>query len=562
MTFKKFVTRVLTAGMAFTMVACSGGGSASTPTPASGGESGGGTSGSETTETTYKTTFTYAVGGEPTYMDPARCGDSVTAEIHNEIWFPLFYLTEDGSVANGDCESYEVSDDGLVYTFHLQPEAKWSDGEPITADQYVYGIKRCIGMGYDDAGYLTMITNYIENAANHVGEDVADMDDVGVKAIDDFTLEITLNGVCPFFVSLLPTQVFAALRPEFATEHDSEWSQDPNNFPTTGAFYLTKIDSASEYIMQKNPNFLWADQVVVETLIAKIMPSMEASQMAFQTGEIDYDTGASSDCVNVPDLKDAVDIWGNINYYMNLQCVSGNEALQNRNVRRAIQLGIDRSAIVTALDAGDVYYELNGFLPVGIPDFEGDFRTNANNDHLLVYTDKEEAKRLMEEAGFSETNRLSLEYYYNQNAMHDTISAVIAEQLKDIYIDVTLKTAELRTFFDDRSYGRYDMARNTFSADYMDPWNYLELMAIYNDPEGRTFFGDETYDNMLFESMKLTGEERFAKLHEAEQYAIEEQCWNVPLIGYGSVSLQRPGTTGVINNPQANHIFWFVKCPE
>ena len=206
---------------------------------------------------------------------------------------------------------------------------------------------------------------------------------------------------------------------------------------------------------------------------------------------------------------------------------------------------------------------VDGFLPVGIPDFEGDFRTNADNDHKLVYTDKEAARKLMEEAGYSETNRLALEYYYNQNAMHDTVSAVIAEQLKDIYIDVTLKTAELRTFFDDRSYGRYDLARNAFSADYMDPWNYLELMAIYNDSEEYgTHFGDETYDQMLFDSMKLEGAERFAKLHEAEAYAIETACFNVPLFGYGSVSLQRPGTTGVINNPQANHIFWYVRLPE
>ena len=547
MSFKKIITLLLSLLMVISLAACSGGGQGG-----GGGES----------ETKYKTTFTYAVGGEPTYMDPAKCGDSVTAEIHNEIWYPLFYLTETGAVDNGDCIEWSVDDAGLVYTFKLDPNAKWSDGVPITADQYVYGIKRCIGYGFDEVGYLTMITNYILNAEKHVGEAVADMNDVGVKAVDDFTLEITLNAKCPFFVSLLPTQVFAALRPEIAPEKDSEWSSTPG-YPTTGAFVPTKIDSASEYILEKNPNWAHADKVVVETMIAKIMPSMEASQMAFQTGEIDYDTSAGTDVVNNPALKDAVRINGNINYYMNLNCYTGPEALKNRDVRRAIQLGIDRSAFVTALDAGDIFYELYGFVPVGLPDWDGsDFRTNADKEHKLVYTDKEEAKRLMEGAGFNENNRLQLTYYYNQNAMHDTVSAVIKEQLKDIYIDVTLKTAELRTFFDDRSYGRYDMARNAFSADYMDPWNYMELMAIYNDPEGRTFFGDETYDKILFESMDLEGQARFEKLHEAEQYAIETQCFNCPLFGYGDASLEKPGTTGVITNPQANHIFWYVKCPE
>ncbi|MBR2827161.1 MAG: peptide ABC transporter substrate-binding protein [Erysipelotrichaceae bacterium] len=545
MNYKKLLALVLAILMALSLTACGGGG-------------GGGDTPSEPT---YKKTFTYSVGGEPTYMDPARCGDSVTAEIHNEIWYPLFYLTEDGSPAKGDCIDYSIDDSGTVYTFKLDPNAKWSDGVALTADQYVYGIKRCIGMGYEDVGYLTMITNYIANAEAHVGDAVADMDDVGVKALDDFTLEITLNAKCPFFVSLLPTQVFAALRPEIAPEKDSEWSNTVG-YPTTGAFVPTKIDSASEYILEKNPYFALADQVYCDKLIAKIMPSMEASQMAFQTGEIDYDTSADSSATKVADLADAIDIHGNINYYMNINCYTSNEALQNVEIRRALQLGIDRSAFVTALDAGDVYYELYGFLPVGIPDFKGDFRTNQDNEHKLVYTDKDAAKAIMEKYGYGPDNTLKLEYYYNQNAMHDTVSAVIKEQLKDIYVDVTLKTAELRTFFDDRSYGRYDLARNAFSADYMDPWNYLELMAIYNDPEGRTFFGDETYDKLLFESMELEGEARFAKLHEAETYAIETMCFNVPLFGYGSVSLQKPGTTGVINNPQANHIFWFVKCPE
>ena len=130
---KKLFVLLLSVLMVIGLAACgsnNGGGN--------GGE-GGGTAPADEVKT-----FTYAVGGEPTYMDPAKCGDSVTAEIHNEIWYPLFYLVEDGSTEYGDCVSYEVSDDGLVYTFHLDPNAKWSDGVAITADQYVYGIKRCI----------------------------------------------------------------------------------------------------------------------------------------------------------------------------------------------------------------------------------------------------------------------------------------------------------------------------------------------------------------------------------------------------------------------------------
>jgi oligopeptide transport system substrate-binding protein len=548
MTFKKLVSLFLVIGMLFSVVACTGSNTPEEPTGP--------------TETTYKTTFTYSVGGEPTYIDPAKCGDSVTAEIQNEVWLTLFYLGEDGSSVPSGCESYTVSDDNLTYTFKLREDTAWSDGVPVTADQYVYGIKRCLTLGSGEVGYLNMISDYILNAEKYDGVPVAEQTDLGVKAVDDYTLEITLKSVCPYFVSMLPTQVFCPLREDIAPENDYTWSGTVG-YPTSGAFVPTKIDSASEYVMVKNPNWYGAKDVVVETMTAKIMPSMEASQTAFLTGEIDYDTSAGSEAMQVAELQDCIHICGSINYYMNFNMYDGAEALQDVRVRRAIQLGIDRQSFVTAFDSGDLYYELNGFIPVGLPGANGDFRTEADADHKLVYTDKEAARALMEEAGFSETNRLKLGYYYNQNSMHDTAAAIIASELKDIYIDVELKTAELRTFFDDRSYGRYDMARNAFSADYMDPWNFLELMAIYNDSEKYgTHYGDETFDEKLLATMEMTGEERMAALHDAEAYAIEEACFNCPLFGYGTVSLQRPGTTGVMTNPQANHIFWFVKCPE
>ncbi|MBQ6221111.1 MAG: peptide ABC transporter substrate-binding protein [Solobacterium sp.] len=554
----KYVKKLAAGLMALALVACSnGGGSAATPTPAS-------TSGTETqapaAEPGYKTTFTFAIGGEPTYLDPSRTGDSVTAEVTNQIWDTLFILGEDGSPVPSNCIDWSVSDDGLIYTFKLDPNGKWSDGEPLTAEHYVFGIKRCIGMGYDNVGFLEFITKYVKNAEAHVLDDVANMDDVGVRAVDDFTLEIELFTLCPFFTSLTPAIVYAAQRPEFSTEHDSEWSSTPG-YPTTGAFYPTKIDAASEFILKKNEYFAHADEVSVDEMIIKVMPSMEASQMAFRTGEIDYDTSAGSDVVNIPDLKDNIVIAGNVNYYISINCYESNPALNDVRVRRAIQLGIDRSAFVTALDAGEVFYELNGFIPHGLPGINGDFRTESDNTEKLVYTDKDEARALMEEAGFSETNRLALEYSYNQNSMHDTVAAVITEQLKDIYIDVTLKTSELRTFFDDRSYGRYDICRNAYSADYMDPYNFMALMDTSNNTRG-IFFGDDYYNQQLAETFNMTGDERLQAFHDLEHYAIAEQCWNCPIFGYGDVSLQKTGTTGVIVNPQGTHYFMYVKCPE
>ncbi len=262
------------------------------------------------------TTFKYALGGEPSPLDPSYATDSVSAYVMNQLYAPLFIITPDGSMANASCESYTVSEDGLVYTFKLVKNG-WSDGKPVTADDFVYGIKRSLGMGEADSYYSYFIADFVLNAKEHRGDDVANMDDVGVKALDDDTLEITLGSPCPYFVSLLSMGVFYPARPDFAPEHDYTWGSNPNN-PSNGAFYTTKVDLADEVVMAKNPYFFDAANVSIETMTAKVMEDMDAQFMAFQTGEIDFATSVSSDALKTfpADSEEMVVNQSVINYYV------------------------------------------------------------------------------------------------------------------------------------------------------------------------------------------------------------------------------------------------------
>ncbi|WP_273399078.1 peptide ABC transporter substrate-binding protein [Traorella massiliensis] len=542
---KRFSYMSLAAMMTLTLTACGGDGGETTGTLAD--------------------TFTYAIGGEPEQLDPAVGSDSVTSYILNQTYYPLFTIAEDGSLRNEACEDYEVSEDGLTYTFHLIENNYWSDGEQVTAHDYVYGMKRSIGMGAADSYYSYFLADYVLNAKAHNENmsDVADMGDVGIVATDDFTIEITLESPCPYFVNLMTAGVFYPLREEFSPEHDSSWANDPT-VPTNGAYQTTKIDSADEIIMVKNEYFAHADDVVTQTLVAKVMSDPDAQLVAFQTGEIDFAANVNNQVTTVYEGQPELLISDSVmNYYIMLNAYSEETpALQDVRVRRAIQLGIDRTELVTALDADEVYYELYGYVPKGFDGVNGDFREEADEENQLVYTDKDEARSLMEAAGYSEDNHLQLTYYTNQAAEHSTVAQVIQAQLADIYIDVTLKTGEIRTFFDDRENGLFDMARGAMSADYMDVSTFLDMAASWTQ-YGHVTWGDETYDQMITESRETSDNtQRLELLHDAETYLVEEMAYTVPLFGYKQICLGQQGVSGYVSSPQGNHVFWYVQVVE
>lgn len=516
-------------------------------------------------EVTYKDTFTYAIGGEPQYLDPAVASDSVASYILNQTYYPMFAIGEDGSLVNEACTSYEEDDSGTVYTFHLTEENYWSDGEKVTAHHYVYGMMRALGLGSADSYYSYFIRNYVKNASKYGADGstakIADMSDVGIKAVDDYTIEITLEKPCDYFVNLMTAGVFYPLREDVAPELDYTWAGETH--VTNGPFTYESIDKATEIVMVKNEYFFDADNVTTSKLVAKVMPDADAQLIAFEAGEIDFATNVEPSTAYAryegqPELfvSDAV-----INYYMMMNAYKASDALKDVRVRRAIQLGIDRSNIITALDSGDIYYELYGYVPMGFAGVDGDFRTEQDETEQLVYTDKEEAKALMEAAGYNENNRLTLTYSTNQAAMHDTVAAVIKEELSDIYIDVVIDQKELRIFFDERdNQGATELARGAMSADYMDPTTFLE-MANSKNQYGNVTWGDETFDALLAESDLLTGDERMEKLHEAENYLVGEMAYTCPLFGYKTLCLGVAGLEGAVSSPQGNHTFWYVKVP-
>jgi oligopeptide transport system substrate-binding protein len=503
-----------------------------------------------------KDTFVFAMGGQPNILDPAIATDAVSQTAIQAMYSTLFNLDENGAVVPTAVENTAISEDGLTYTLKLADGNKWSDGQPVLASEYAYGAKRSLGMGSALAYYSYFIKDYILGAEKYEGADIADMTDIGIAADDAAnTLTFTLTATCPYFTSLLTNTVFSAVRPDFAAEHASTWAESAD-VPVNGAYYPTKIASNEEIVLKKNPHYVRAANVVTENLILKTMEDMDAQLMAYQNGEIDMASSIDAGVVSSvfsgkPDLIKSNSV---INYYVQMNSAdwSTAPALMDYNVRRALQLALNREEIVTALDAGEAYYPLFGYVPKGMAGVNGDFREEVDNAGPYVYYDAEEAKALLAKAGYSVDNPLNLVYKYNSNNMHDTVAQVMQQQWKQVGVNVTFEALEIRTFFAERDEnGNYQLARGAMSADYMDPTTFLCMLIT--SAQQKPVVTDEIYDGLIADAeTTMDPVERMEKLHKAEKYLVEEKAYTIPVFGYSTFYLLNPAVSGVGYDPVGN----------
>lgn len=542
-------TRMLAAALALTLLAgCapsgSSGGDAQT-TPSGGGQTGG-----EPAATPH--TFTYAISSEPDYLDPAICMNSNTSAVLAQLYYPLFRYDESGNVQNLACERYEVSEDGLTYTFHLAAGNTWSDGKAVTAADYEYGMKRSIGYG-PDSNYAYLLYSTVAGGAeaNENMLDVADMTDVGIHALDDTTLEVTLAAPCPYFVGLLSNVVAFPLRSDFAVEHESTWANDPA-VPTNGPFKLEAVRDKDEIVMVKNEHYVHADTVQTDTLVAKIITDPQAQLSAFQTGEIDLALAVPSDVfvnyANDPALVLLDPVVSNTFLWVNCTGET-NPALADPNVRRALAMAIDREQLIILIGGQSTRYPLYGYVPKGMADADGsDFRESADNQKRYADFDLEQAKQLMEAAGFHENNRMKLTISYISTNTNTDVCVGLQAMWKEIYVDVELSAAEQKAYAQARKAGQYEIATGSTSADYLDPYYYLERWVSYN--QGYKQVNDPTYDAMIEDANAQTDPAlRMQKLHEAEEYLVADNAYTIPLFGSSQIALMNPAVSGLKRDP-------------
>lgn len=492
--------------------------------------------------------LTVAISSQIFTLDPAL---NSTTHLNHPIFATnstLFYKNEKGELVNALCKDYTVSDDGLTYTFTLIDGVQWSDGQPLTANDFVYAIKRAIGYGPDNTFNASNLTNFVKGAAeaHDAMLDVADMDNVGVYAPDDKTLVIELSTPCPYFLSVTESGVFMPLRADFAKEHESTWSLQPG-YPTVGAFQLESVNENEQATFVKNPNYYKADEVKLEKLQFLVMTDENAQLAAFKSGQIDVALNVPSDTATNSAFQDN---FLKLEYYTCPYFVAinsgekGPEALKDARVRKALALATNKDTMVTVLNGGDFITPLNGYVPYGFPGLDGDFREEKND--YLAYN-PEEAKNLLKEAGYDESNPLQLTYLYSGSQLHGDVAQMLQQQWAEVGVDLKLQAVEMGVFYDYVDYGDFELSRYGLSNS-SDPlaffkiWKSTEqVVAAVDDPKL-----DEMIDD-AYHTVDHT--EYLNKLHDIETYMLEEQCYLIPLFVQEPVKLVQTNVKGVWANP-------------
>lgn len=456
----------------------------------------------------------------------------------------LLTYNEAGEIEYRAAESYEVNDDSTVWTFHLRKEAEWSDGTPVTADDFINTMVRSLdpksGNGY--ANYLYPIKN-----AEAIYNGEADADSLGVKAVDDNTLEFTLEKPCVYFLDLLRLPVYTPSCVKYADEVGSGWDKDPKTSVANGPFYLDEYVPEQYFVLKKNEKYWNADKVKLDKITYRFFDDQQSMASAYETGEVDVAPALQSSVMELYEGKDDLVITDTIAtryIYPNLNV----KPLDDVRVRKAINLGINREELCSMVGA-DTEPTVN-FIAKYMKDKQsgGYFVDGAKPP---FEENLEEAKKLLAEAGYPDGKGFpKLTYNYPSLEMDSDTAQVLQEQLKkNLNIDIELNAQELQVNYTERKAGNFDLCRMNWTADFADPYTYLSML-LSNGTYNCSGIRDEKYDALVEQSdTEKDPAKRADLMHQAEQLAVGEEFYIIPLYSMKSCNLIRPEIKGITQIP-------------
>lgn len=459
------------------------------------------------------------LGTDPKYLDPGLNSASDGGDVCNNT-FEGLVREFNGEYKPGIAEKWEISDDGLTYTFHLR-ESKWSDGKPLTAKDFEYAWKRVLNP--DTKSEYNFIMFPILNAEEY-NTGKATIDDVGVKALGDLTLEVKLKAPTPYFIGLTQFYSYFPVRQDVVEgSEDGIWAKDPNKAVSNGPFKLSSFKSGDRIVFEKNENYWNAENVILDKITALMIVEQSTAFTAYKNGDIHLiDDVPSEEIANLmagdPEFRLIPQV-GTYYYIFNME----EPVVQDVRVRRALTLALDKKSIVENVTKGG-QIAATGFVPPGILDAEGkEFKAVAGDYGLAQNANVEEAKKLLAEAGYPDGKGFpELELKYNTSEGHKKIAEAVQDMWKtNLGINVKLTNAEWAVFQTQRSEGDFQIARGGWIGDYSDPNTMLDLFVIggsHNDPR----WNNQEYTDLIKEASMITGQERMDKFYEAEKLLMEE----------------------------------------
>ena len=500
-------------------------------------------------------------GAEPADLDP----QTVIGELESHIFNALFegLVSQDPKDLHpipGVAASWDISPDGKIYTFHLRHDARWSNGDPVTARDFVESNRRILSPGLGAQYAPARFTDVeIVNAREFYEGKITDFGQVGIRAPDDFTLVFTLRQPAAYFLGMLnheswyPVHLPTILKYGKIDDPTTAWTR-PGNFVGNGPFRLKAWRTQQEVVVERNPLYWGAKNVRLNEIHYYPTEDTDTEEHDFRAGLLHLTEEVPQTKIDLyrRDQPQALQIspyFGCYFYRFNVT----NAVLKDRRVRRALAMAIDREGIVrnvarggqqpahTLTPAGTAGYECPG----GIP------------------TDYEGARRLLAEAGFPDGKGLPpVDLLINTSQNHRAIAEVIQETWKrELHVDARIVNEEWKVYLDSLHTLNYTTSRGGWIGDYLDPYSFLGLMETGNGNNDAGFSNSE-YDRLITLSRRTADPAtRRAVLAQAETLLLDEAPV-APVYFYTRVYLKQPSVKGWYNNFLDRHMPQFISLDD
>ena len=557
MNVKKIVALLLALVMVLGLAACgtdSGSAATSAAAAGSGDET---TAGSSASDGDPKI-LNIMVEIEVESLDPQEATDGTSFEVMANYTDGLTQMDADGAAVPAIAEKWDISDDGTVYTFHLREDAKWSNGTPVTANDFVFAWQRAVDPAMaSEYSYMLSDIGQVKNAAAIIAGEM-DKSELGVKALDDKTLEVTLEVPVSYFLSLMYFPTFYPVNQTFFESLPTgTFGTSPETTLSNGAFILSSYEPAAlSFSLVKNPNYYDADRVKLDGLNYQVIKDSQQAYMSYQNGDLDI-VMLSGDQVEQVEGDPELNVTGaGYLWYLTLN-QHDVPALANQNMRLALSNAVDRVSIVQDVVKDGSVATYTAVPPQFAAGPDGsDFSADQEKFKDVCSDDTEKAAAYYEAAKAElGTDTFELELLVEDQTETQNVAAVIKDQVEKALPGVTLniKVEPKKQRVADIQDGNYEVCLTRWGPDYADPMTYLNMWTtgcsnnygLWSDAEF-----DAIIDDCTTGAYVTDAEARWNAMYDAEKIVMD-QAVIIPLYTKANANMIKTGVEGIEFHPVA-----------
>lgn len=489
-----------------------------------------------------KQVLNVTVSEEIPSLDTVKTTDGTSAHVMQNIFEGLYVLNDQDQPTPAIAKSFKRSEDGKKYTFDLRKDAKWSNGDNVTANDFMFAWKRAINP--ETASQYASMLFYVKNA-KEINKGAMSLDELGVTVINDYKLEVELEQPIPYFLQLLALPIYLPQHESFLKEQGNNYALEPSNLIYNGPFVLEKWKHEQEFQLKKNATYWDQKKVKLDEINFHIVKDTMTAVNLYEAGDLD----------RVPINSQVVDKYkGNKELHMSsdpgiamLRFNEKNTALANKKVRQSISLALNKDDFVAHF-INNGAKPASGLVPVGHVNEETGKDFRKENGDLSLY-DLQKAKKIWEEAkkelGVGEVNLEFLTFEQdNAKRMAEYIKGDLEKYLHGLTIQIKQQPFKQKLQLEQT--GDYDITMANWGPDYKDPISYLELFTTGN-PNNKMNYSNARYDELIKKAKTdfvLDREKRWEALREAEQVLLEDAAV-APLYHIGSAYVQKEYVKGI-----------------